>query len=232
MNINACSKSDNTEKIVNKNNVKKSDNIGVVIIDRAVLRVDPMLYSSVVSYINKGEKIEVTNRSRKKTWIGNVHDYWYKINLSKGFSGWTFGTNLKIFPADKTRAINNFLAEFWEEEIKKFRRRLRGKWGIVEISGRFPNQYLIIYDNGKYASFSMDSAAIEGRYSVNFQNSEIVFNNGTYFGTRIDFAVRQNRLYLIKENKNSEIKFKKISSKVDSADINDKNIIEGVSSKA
>ncbi len=198
-------------------NISKVTGTGIVLTDDTVMRIDPVIYSSIVTYIGKGEKIAILNRSLQKAWVGDGEDYWYKVKYSGGFLGWIYGRNIKIFAKDETGNIEDFLSRFWKEEIAKLKARLSGKWGSITREGILQDEYLLIYNDGKYKSFKKDSDVIQGNYSLNFQKSEIVFQNGTYFGPRISFHSTKEGFFLTKEVNKKEIKYKKLTSRIDDA---------------
>jgi hypothetical protein len=208
--IPACKDRDNAQKIT-----KGYNKIGIVIIDKTVLRIDPMLYSSVIGYINKGEIALIVNKSKEKLRVGNNENYWYYVRFSGGFIGWIYGSNLKIFPANNIREIEKYLSDLWVIELDKFRKKILGTWGSVETEGS-SNQSLEIFDDGKYKSYRADSNTIEGEYSINFKGKEIIFKNGTYFGNKITFFSLSNGNFLKKSAIDTGIKFIKISSKINS----------------
>lgn len=194
------------------------DGIGVILIDRTVLRLDPLLYSAIVGYINKGEKVRIFGHSNQKTFIGNMENYWYRVDVNSGHSGWIFGGNIKIFPSDDAGKVDDFISEFMEEEIEKMSEELAGRWWSVDKYGTFTNYSLDIYSSGKYRSLKTNSAAIEGEYNLNFKNYEIIFLNGSYFGNKINYLSRGSTFILQKTGGNEEFRFKRISTQIKDSD--------------
>jgi hypothetical protein len=194
---------------------EQSNKIGIVIIDKTILRIDPMLYSSVIGFINKGEIALLLNKSKEKLKVGNSENFWYNVRFPGGITGWIYGSNLKIFPADNSREIEKFLRDLWNVELEKFRKRLAGTWESVAVEG-VPGQSLEISDDGQYKSYHDESKAIEGEYSLNFREREIIFKNGTYFGNKITFFVSNSGNYLRKSANDAGIKFIKSSLKIKS----------------
>lgn len=191
--------------------------IGIVIIDKAILRIDPMLYSSVISYRNKGEIALILGKSKEKLRLGNEEFYWYYVRFSGEFTGWIYGGNLKIFPADKNREIEKYLSGIRAIELRKFRKKITGTWGSADNVGSV-KQRLELFEDGKYRSYRSESNTIEGEYSINFKEREIIFKNGTYFGNKIIYFPLSSGNYLKKSANDSGIKFIKISSKIYSAE--------------
>jgi len=196
---------------------KGYNKIGIVIIDKTVLRIDPMLYSSVIGYINKGEIAFILNKSKEKMRLLNDEEYWYYVRFSGGLIGWIYGNNLKIFPADKMHEIEKYLSGLWVAEHKKFRKKITGTWESIEPEGS-SNQSLEIFEDGNYKSYRAESNTIEGEYSINFKEREIIFKKGTYFGNKIMFFPLSNGNFLKKSANDTGIKFKKISSKIINAE--------------
>jgi hypothetical protein len=204
----ACKNKNNAKQLTNSYN-----NIGIVIIDKTILRIDPMLYSSVIGYINKGEIAFIINKSKEKMRLLNEEEYWYYVRFSGGLIGWIYGNNLKIFPADKMREIERYLSGLWVAEHEKLRKKITGTWESVETEGS-SNQSIEIFEDGNYKSYRADSNTIEGGYSINFKEREIIFNKGTYFGNKITFFPLSNGNFLKKSANDAGIKFKKISSTI------------------
>jgi hypothetical protein len=198
-------------------NKEQNNKIGIVIIDKTILRIDPMLYSSVVGFINKGEIALMLNKSKEKLKLGNADDFWYYVRFPGGATGWIYGSNLKIFPADKTIEIERYLSDLWSIELEKFRRRITGIWESVQTEGS-SDQSLEIFNDGQYKSYRAESNIIEGEYSINFKEREIIFKNGAYFGNKITFFMSSSGNFLKKAANDSGIKFIKSSAKINNAE--------------
>jgi predicted small secreted protein len=69
----------------------------VALINDSSVRVEPFFFSTPVGLLNKGDQVEIINRSAEKTRIGKVEDYWYQIRLNNGITGWSFGGNLRLY---------------------------------------------------------------------------------------------------------------------------------------
>ncbi len=191
---------------------KKSKEIGIVLVDKTAMRVDPLLNSSVVLYMNKGEQVIITDKSTLKTWVGNNEHYWYKVKFANGFSGWIYGMNLKIFPENDSAAVKKFLSKFWERELLKLTEKLSGKWISIKTENGYPEQYLEINVDQKYISYPAepgDAPKLEGKYSINYDESEITFLDNTNFGAKLNFTLKDNTYFLVREGSGKDIKFKK-----------------------
>ncbi len=180
-----------------------TDMIGVIIRDKSTLRLDPILYSSIVSHIRHGEEVKVLTRSREKSWIGNTSDYWYRI-LHKGkIVGWTYGANIKVFSGEDKDDIDDFLTGFWKREKWKMRKKLAGRWWSIDKYDNFTNQCLELYKEGTYKSYCVNCTPIEGDYKINFNDYEIIFLKGTYIGDRVNYKLRGDSFILKKPGKNA-----------------------------
>ncbi|MBN2039275.1 MAG: SH3 domain-containing protein [Spirochaetes bacterium] len=204
---------------IDRNAVERTTGeIGIILTENTVMRLDPMIYSAVVTYLSKGEKVKIIKKSSTKSWIGNDSDYWYMTRYSKGFLGWIYGRNMKIFAEDETGKIKKYLSKFWQKEMAKTRSMLKGLWKSIRIDSSDPEQNLIVYDDGNYISYLSDEKIIKGQYRLNYKESEIVFSNGTYFGKKIKYTTRERRLYLIVKNGNKDLQFKKLTRKIENLD--------------
>ncbi len=190
---------------------KKGRAYGIVLNDNAALRIDPLIYASRVTLLKKGEKVEILDQSKEKSWIGKSCDYWYKVNLKKGLSGWIFGGNLKIFTGSQSSTIDNYLSNLREDEEKALKENLAGKWWSVDKHGDFTNHCVEIYTDGKYKSFARGGKEIEGEYTINFSDNEIVFLKNTSIGQNLKFVQRGNLYHLEADDGNREWRFRKIA---------------------
>jgi hypothetical protein len=193
----------------------KSLGIGIIIIDDTVLRLDPTIYSAVVSKIKKGSEVTILDKSSKKIWLGGSNSYWYKVRFSRGYTGWVYGNNIKIFDDDDKDQAEKFLSKFWKEEHKKFVTRIIGRWRTIRTNTQNPVQFVEILDDEKYKSYVMDGETAinvhEGDYKVNYADDEIIFPNGAFFGSKLIFMVRENILFLVKDKEDDSIKFQRIA---------------------
>lgn len=202
-----CSKDGNDIK---KDNPEKQTR-GIVVMDNASVRVDPYLYSSRVMLLNKGDVLIVKDRSKKRQWIGKKHDYWYNIQLENGISGWMYGSTIDILKSKNSDAVKNYLDKFWMEQSDSVRDELAGKWWSLSSTGDFTNHGIEIGTDGKYVSYRKGGKRIEGTYSLNFHNNEIIFLDGTSFGKNLYFIRRGQSYVLSDDRENPAYRFKKIS---------------------
>ncbi|MDY6969768.1 MAG: SH3 domain-containing protein [Spirochaetota bacterium] len=186
---------------------------GLILTERTALRIDPFIYSSRIDQLNKGDIVDIIGRSKQKSWIGQSNAYWYKIKLTKGILGWSYGKNIKIFSGTRDDIVNNVISDFWDEESKKLKKELSGKWWSIDKNGIFTDHCLQIYRVGKYRSLNKAGETIEGEYYFNFRNKEIVFLNGTSFGHNLNYVRRGNTFFIRKKLDYGELKFTKISIK-------------------
>jgi len=55
------------------------------------------LQADTRGYLEKGDRVEVLEKSAEKMKIGEMTDYWYKVwRLSDGLTGWSFGPYLEV----------------------------------------------------------------------------------------------------------------------------------------
>jgi hypothetical protein len=81
----------------------------------------------------------------------------------------------------------------------------------VDRRGEFTNHCVEIFEDGKYKSFARGGKEIEGEYTINFKDTEIVFLNKTSFGQNLRYVRRGNIFTLEAEMGAREWRFKKIS---------------------
>ena len=64
---------------------------------RVRIRENPNLEAQTSGYLEKGDELDVTDRSGIKVQIGDMNDWWYKIKRkSDGLEGWAYGYFLKL----------------------------------------------------------------------------------------------------------------------------------------
>lgn len=192
----------------------ESSMIGVILNYRSTLRLDPILYSSIITYLKLGETVDVLAQSKNRSWIGDTNNYWYKIKSKSGFSGWTYGTNIKVFAGDDKDDIGDFKIGFWNGEKWKMRKKLAGRWWSVDRFDNFTDQCIELGRNGTYKSYCLDCTPIEGDYKIDFDEFEIIFLRGTYVGDRLKCIIRGGKYFLKKEGK-TVYKFKKVKKRIE-----------------
>lgn len=205
--LTACNNKEDTGPAVS---INKSAAYGVVLQENAVLRIDPIVYSSRVALLKKGDRVEITDQSKVKGWIGNTSNYWYKIRQGKGITGWIFGSNLKLFSEKESSSIENYLSNLREEEEKELKKNLAGRWWSINRNGDYTSHSIEIFENGQYKSQSKGGKEISGDYNFNFKEKEIIFLNNTSFGFNLKYVSRGNIFYLEAATDKQEMRFKKI----------------------
>jgi len=186
--------------------------LAVIITPNTALRIDPLVFTSRVAQLKKGEVGEVLEKSSEKKPVGGAIDYWYKIKLSNGISGWVFGSNINILKDSNRNNVESYLSQFWEKETKELSEALHGKWWSVNRFNDFTNHCLEIYKDGKYKSYIKGSTKkIEGDYNFDFNKNQIIFLNGTSFEGDLNYVRRGDEYTLSREAEKDEIKFKKIN---------------------
>ena len=185
---------------------------GIVIVDNAALRVDPLIYSARISLLKKGDKLEIIDQSKGKSTIGKNRDYWYKVRQRRGLSGWIYGANLKLFSLGTGYSMDSYIARLKEKGAGELRKNLAGKWWSVDSRGDFTSHCIELFEDGKYKSYYKGGNEIEGEYDLNFKDDEIVFKGKTSFGsTGITYVARGNLYYLELRGEGTQMRFKKIS---------------------
>ena len=205
-----CSKSG--EELKYKASLSKA----VIINDNTSVRIDPYIFSSRVSTVDKVTIVTVTDVSKEKQWVGGQIDYWYKVMLPNTIRGWVFGSSLALQIDASEAAIERYVDTLWKKEADTVRREIAGKWWSVNKSGDFTEHALELYPDGNYKSYRKGSNGIEGSYSLNFRTSEIVFLDNTSFGKNLYFAKRGNAYKLTDAINDPVIEFKKIAEFKDS----------------
>jgi len=190
----------------------KGNPVAVILTPNTALRIDPLIFTSRILQMKKGEVGEILEKSTEKKPVGGKMDYWYKIKLSNGISGWVYGSNLSILNDANRNNVESYLSQFWEKETKELSEALHGKWWSVNRFNDFTNHCLEIYKDGKYKSYFKGSTKkIEGEYNFDFNKNKIIFLNGTSFEGELDYIRRGDVYTLFRETEKSEIKFKKIN---------------------
>ncbi|HPJ33668.1 MAG TPA: SH3 domain-containing protein [Spirochaetota bacterium] len=193
--------------------------VAVVLTPNTAMRVDPLIFTTRISLLKKGEVAEILDRSSGKKNIGSKRDYWYKIRLNNGLIGWVYGSNLKILDDASRGNIDSYLSQFWEEETAELSKALHGKWWSVNRFNDFTNHCLEIYNDGKYKSYYKGSSKkIEGEYNFDFNKNKIIFLGDTSFSGDLSYVRRGDVYTLYNEEEKHEIKFKMINTNPESDD--------------
>lgn len=191
-----------------------SDNtLGIITRGSTAMRIDPMIFSGIITQLPKGESVEVLEKSREKNYVGKSSDYWYKIKSKSGISGWVFGQNIALHTSSSKDAMNKIVSDFMESESAQIKKYLAGKWWSTNEFGDFTDHCLEIYDNNKYRSYmkEQESQAIVGMYKLDFNKNEIVFSNGTSFKSNLDLVKRGSDYVIKKAKVDFELRFTKIA---------------------
>jgi hypothetical protein len=88
------------EGTVSNNPEMITDNFNIieemkVIDDRVRLRNEPDLHSDIIMYLQKGEIVEILDKTTELQQIDDLESYWYKVKLDTGTEGWAYGAYLK-----------------------------------------------------------------------------------------------------------------------------------------
>lgn len=186
--------------------------LAVIITPNTALRVDPLIFTSRIAQLKKGEVGEVLEKSSEKKPVAGTVDFWYKIRLSNGISGWVYGSNINILKDSNRDNVESYLSQFWEKETEELSTALHGRWWSVNRFNDFTSHVIEIYKDGKYKSYIKGNAKkFEGDYNFDFNNSKIIFLNGTTFEGDLNYTRRGDEFTLSREDEKDEIKFKKIN---------------------
>jgi len=197
----------------------ESNPVAVIITPNTAMRIDPLIFSSRVALLKKGEVAEVLERSSEEKNIGNSRSFWYKVRLTNGVTGWIYGVNLTILDDSNRSNVESYLSQFWEKETDELSNALHGKWWSVNRFNDFTNHCLEIYKDGKYKSYIKGSSKkLEGEYNFDFNNSQIIFLGETSFTGNLSYVKRGDIYTLFNESEKDEIKFKMINTNPESED--------------
>ena len=188
---------------------------GKILNNNSAVRIDPYIFSARVDKLEKGAVVDILACSKKKSWIAQKEDFWYRIKTSEGMTGWIFGQNLKILSGQKliTKRKGQKIISSLEKKIEERRKDLAGKWWSINNKGEFTQHCLEISPQGKYRSYLKDKQEEEcfkGNYNFNFNNSQIIFLAGASFGNELSFSARGQVYILYKDSKKKPLRFKRI----------------------
>lgn len=65
--------------------------MGIVKSNSLNIRNNPTLTSGVVASIEKGDLVEIVDKSHSKVKIDNMNDYWYLLRVNENDTGWAYG---------------------------------------------------------------------------------------------------------------------------------------------
>jgi len=69
---------------------------GVLNDSQVRVRENPSLQAGVLGTLSKADKVEVLDRSKIKTKIDKMNDYWYKVRAANGLEGWMYGAYIDL----------------------------------------------------------------------------------------------------------------------------------------
>jgi hypothetical protein len=64
---------------------------GVLNDSRVRMRAYPTLGAEILGHLERGDRVEVLERSGLRESIGSMSDYWYRIRTEDGLAGWSYG---------------------------------------------------------------------------------------------------------------------------------------------
>jgi hypothetical protein len=86
----------NKENILKAEEIKKSEKVGVVNVDRLRFRSDNDIHSKTLRYLDKGTIVLIIMKDNMRVKIGEMEGYWYQIEF-EGITGWAFGFFLDVY---------------------------------------------------------------------------------------------------------------------------------------
>lgn len=214
----SCRKKQNETVVIPGNGT--GDPVAVITTPNTAMRIDPLIFSSRVALLKKGEVAEIIDRSTEEKNVGTSKSYWYKVRLSNGISGWIYGANITILDDASKGNVESYLSQFWEKETDELSTALNGKWWSVNRFNDFTNHCLEIYKDGKYKSYLKGATKkLEGQYNFDFNKNEIIFLGETSFsGGKLSYVKRGEVYTLFNDSEKDEIKFKLINTNPESDD--------------
>lgn len=205
------------ETRIKPDEVQKTDKIGIIIEKNSAIRIQPYIYSTKISELRRGTRVNILEQSAETSFIAGMKNYWYKIQLEDGIIGWIYGSNLKMFDEDSSSSIESYTKELKQEEVDNIKKELTGKWWSINKRGDFTSHLLKIYPDGKYYSLRKQGREIKGEYELDAYEQTLTFSNGTSLGkvfTYIDMAGEYMLEY--KDSNDVSYSFKKIAIEPDS----------------
>jgi len=193
-------------------NISDENQMGIILTANTSLRIDPLIVSSRIDQLKKGEVVKVLDISAREQVIAGQKSHWYKVRLTSGITGWVFGSNIKIIKGHDSSDVESYLSSFWGKETEELSTALHGKWWSVNRFGDYTSHCLEIYKDGTYKSYYKGSSKIfEGSYNFDFNKSQVIFLSGTSFEGDLTYVRRGDIFTLYREKENDEIRFKKIN---------------------
>lgn len=187
--------------------------IALITVQDSALRLDPIVSSARIMVLGTGENGEVIDYSKEKSSVAGKQDFWYKIRLRSGVTGWIWGQNIKVFAEGENKSIESFARELRAAEEETVRKEIRGKWWSVVGEDTFTNHILTIHSDGKYAALLKGSdKPVEGTYSIDTEKTLITFDKGTPFGKDVNYIIRGDFYVLEAVGDKTKIRFKRVSS--------------------
>lgn len=206
---------------LNTKTIEKTEQMAVVLNKNSSVRIQPYIHSSKIFSLKRGSRVDIIEKSIGSNVIATKKDYWYRVTLPDGSSGWTFGTNLKVFDKNQASSMDNFEQTLKSEEIEAIQKDLVGKWWSINKNGDFTSHMIKIYKDGKYKSQKKYKRLMSGELELDPIKETITFSKGSSVGKTIYYVLRGDEYFLEYHGKNDyTFSFKKISSEPDSEEEN------------
>ncbi len=92
------------EGILKAEDLKKTEKVGVVNVDRLRFRSDNDIHSKTLRYLDKGAIVMILKKDNNRVKVGEMEDYWYQIEY-EGITGWVFGFFLDVYSSYESAKI-------------------------------------------------------------------------------------------------------------------------------
>ena len=149
--------------------------------NKVSMRLAPTTIASEIAFLDRGTELELVGRSREPVRIGSHTEYWFKVRLADGMSGWVYGSNLSVGSAAEEEGPTAD-DEFREE----FSRAIVGKWWEGRPDGSTGWVRLNFWPDGVYKYGLEVGEMQEGRYTIDFEKRTIALDNGSPIGDTIE----------------------------------------------
>ena len=206
--LSSCS----ADKPTQMSSQSESRQIAIVIEKSAAVRLHPFVYSSRIIDADKGSKLEILDISAQKSPIAKANDYWYRVKMEDGITGWIYGTNIKIFSAGSSFSASSLEKQLLEDDRDEVSKKLVGKWWSVNIKDEFTSYSLSMFENGDYEAKHKDGDKVfKGKYTIDMESSLISFDGGTPLGNELKFSERGQSFFIEYADEKANYRFKQIS---------------------
>jgi hypothetical protein len=204
-----------SEEIFEPDAVKNLDH-GIITAREAFVRIAPFVFSTKIYDLYEGNTVRIIGQSAEEVTIGRNRAYWYRVIIDNGMTGWIYGANMTIVGSQDRRSAA-VMEEVREREKERIYTELVGKWWSVNQTGGFTNRIIELHPNRTYRAYLRDrhQRAIEGEYSINYENSELELTKGNPFNAKIKYVRRGVKYTLIGETERGRFDFALVSKTIE-----------------